>query len=364
VSTSADAADAGQQVVARMAARAIEQRIPINGSIAMTHRCNLRCVHCYLGSERHAPATASEQDTAFWRSVIDQTAEAGCLNLMITGGEPLVRPDFAEIYSHAGQRGALVTVFTNGTLLDERTVELFDRISPEIVEVTIYGATAAVYEHITGVPGSYQRCLRGVNALLARGIRTGLKTMVLRENRHEIRAMRQMASERGLTFRIDAALFPCRDGCMTPLDHRVPADEAVALEMEDAAFLRKTADYYQRRRDLPVVERLFTCMAGLTSFHVDPEGTLLPCLMVSTHRFDLRQGGFLTGWRDVLAGFQEQGIVPGYECHRCDKRSLCQVCPAQASMETGSPYVKADYLCQLGEARLRAIAPLLDKQRG
>jgi radical SAM protein with 4Fe4S-binding SPASM domain len=83
--------------------------------------------------------------------------------------------------------------------------------------------------------------------------------------------------------------------------------------------------------------------------------------MVATHGFDLTHGPFSAGWRDVLARFQEQEILPGYECHRCEKRFLCQTCPAQASMETGSPYRKAEYICRLGEARLRAIAALLDK---
>lgn len=354
-------AEAGQRLIARMAERAVDQRIPLNGSIAMTHRCHLRCVHCYLGSERHASPESGEQDTAFWRSVIDQIAEAGCLNLLITGGEPLLRSDFAELYSQAAQRGMLVTVFTNGTLIDERTVDLFDQVSPELVEVTLYGATAQVYEQVTGVVGSYRRCLDNVEALLARGIRVGLKTMVLRENRHEIQAMRKMASERGLSFRIDAALFPCRDGCTAPLEHRIPADDAVALEMEDLKLLRDTATYFQRRRGETATDRLFTCMAAVTSFHVDPQGTLLPCLMVSTHRFDLRTGSFLEGWQGALTGFQDQEILPGYECHCCDKRFLCQACPAQAGMETGSPHRKAEYLCQLGEARLRAIAELLDK---
>jgi MoaA/NifB/PqqE/SkfB family radical SAM enzyme len=361
VTVSAQTADAGQRLVARMAERAIDQRIPLNGSIAMTHRCHLRCVHCYLGSERHESPASGEQDSAFWRSVIDQIAEAGCLNLLITGGEPLLRSDFAELYSRACQRGMLVTVFTNGTLIDERIVELFDQVSPELIEVTLYGATAEIYEQVTGVAGSYRRCLDNVDALLARGTRVGLKTMVLRENRHEIQAMRQMAAERGLSFRIDAALFPCRDGCTTPLDHRIPADEAIALEMEDEKLLRETVGYFQRRHGELPTDRLFTCMAGLTSFHVDPQGTLLPCLMVGTHRFDLRAGSFADGWKGALAGFQDQEIPPGYECHCCDKRFLCQACPAQAGMETGSPHRKAEYLCELGEARLRAISALLDK---
>jgi radical SAM protein with 4Fe4S-binding SPASM domain len=341
--------------------RARAEHVPVGGSIAMTHRCHLRCVHCYLGDERHATLESREQDTAFWRSLIDQLADAGCLNLLITGGEPLLRRDFAEIYGRAAERGILTTVFTNATLVDERIVSLFDRLTPEMVEVSLYGASPQVYEQITGVPGSYRRCLAGVDALLARGIVVGLKTVVMRENLPEIDAMRRMAEERHVPFRLDAALFPCRDGCQAPLDHRIPPDLAVSLELEDQALLQRTVDFFRRMRRTPAEDRLFSCAAGLTGFHVDPEGRLLPCLMVSTHGFDLRKGSFREGWDSVLPGFREQLVEPGYTCHECEKRFLCGICPAQSGMETGSPQRKAEYLCALGEARWRAVAALLDK---
>jgi MoaA/NifB/PqqE/SkfB family radical SAM enzyme len=296
VGTALTPGDTVRKLMGAMLERAIAGRIPLNGSIAMTHRCHLRCVHCYLGDERQSLSRADEQDTAFWRSVIDQVTEAGCLNLLITGGEPLLRSDFAELYARAARRGMLVTVFTNATLVDARIVELFGELTPDLVEVTLYGASREVYERVTGVPGSYERCLAGVDALRDRGISVGLKTMVLQENRHEVSAMRTMAEARGVPFRLDAALFPCRDGCSSPLDHRIPPAEAVALEMEDKVLLQKTVDHFRETQGLPPDDRLFACMAGLTGFHVDPQGLLLPCLMVATHAFDLRQGTFREGW--------------------------------------------------------------------
>jgi radical SAM protein with 4Fe4S-binding SPASM domain len=185
--------------------------------------------------------------------------------------------------------------------------------------------------------------------------------VILAENQNEMSDLRRMASERGVSFRVDAALFPCRDGDRRPLDHRVQAADAVAIEMEDDGLRRRTADYFQRMRGLPPEQQLFSCMAGLTGFHVDPQGTLLPCLMVCTHGYDLRRGTFREGWETVIPRFREQGLTPGYECHECEMRFLCGTCPAQAGMETGSPHRKAEYLCRLGEARLDAVKAELDK---
>jgi radical SAM protein with 4Fe4S-binding SPASM domain len=345
--------------VMAMLERARAARIPLSGSIAMTHRCHLRCLHCYLGDERQAGSGPRERKTGFWLSLVDEVADAGCLNLLITGGEPLLRRDFALVYERAARRGILVTVFTNGTLVDERLLALFAELTPEMVEVTLYGASAEVYERVTGVPGSHRRCLDGVDALVARGLPVTLKAVVMRENVQEVQAMRRLAAARGLSFRIDGALFPCRDGCPAPLEHRVPPEQTVALEMEDEALLRLTADYFRRVRGSPPEQRLFACGAGLTGFHVDPEGTLWPCLMARTHGFDLRGGSFREGWDTALPGFREQAVEPGYQCHSCERRFLCGLCPAQAGLETGSTQRKADYYCALGEARFRAIAALL-----
>jgi len=354
-------ADVVKARLSAMIDRAMVERVPLNGTVAMTHRCHLRCVHCYLGWERQAPPAEGECDTAFWLSVIDQVADAGCLELVITGGEPLLRPDFGEVYARARRRGILVSVFTNATLIDGRVLGLFDELPPQLVDVTLYGASEEVYERVTGVRGSYRRCLAGVDALLARGIPVGLKAVILAENRHEMEALRAMARERGVTFRVDAALFPCRDGDRRPLDHRVDPADAVAIEMQDEELLRRATAHFQRMRGLPPEKQLFACMAGLTGFHVDPQGTLLPCLMVTTHGFDLRRGSFRQGWDEVVPRFREQGLSPGYECHECEMRFLCGTCPAQAGMETGSPHRKAEYMCRLGEARLEAVKARLDK---
>lgn len=357
-------ASPGDVAKARLSAMfdyAVAHRVPLNGSIAMTHRCHLRCVHCYLGCERQGLPAGGELDTAFWLSLVDQVADAGCLNLLITGGEPLLRPDFARVYRQARERGILVTVFTNATLIDEPIVRLFEELPPEQVEVTLYGASEEVYERVTGVRGSHRRCLAGVDALLSRGVEVGLKSVIMTDNQHEMAAIRKLATDRGVTFRVDGALFPCRDGDRGPLDHRVSAAEAVAIEMEDGQLRDKTADYFQRTKGFPPGRRLFECMAGLTGFHVDPLGTLLPCMMVSTHGFDLRQGTFRAGWEGVIPRFREQEIRPGYHCHECEMRFLCGACPAQAGMESGSPHQKADYMCRLGEARLDAVKERLDK---
>jgi MoaA/NifB/PqqE/SkfB family radical SAM enzyme len=98
--------------------RVRERRIPVQGMIETTFRCNLSCAHCYV-NKKASDVAAQARELSFERlsALIDEIVDAGCLSLVLTGGEPLIRPDFPALYVHAIQRGLMVTVFTNGTLI-------------------------------------------------------------------------------------------------------------------------------------------------------------------------------------------------------------------------------------------------------
>ncbi|MCP4715483.1 MAG: radical SAM protein, partial [Deltaproteobacteria bacterium] len=155
---------------------AVSKRIPINGTLELTRRCNLACRHCYNNLPLHdQPARRNELSTAELRRVLDELADAGCLWLLLTGGEPFARSDILDIYSAARDKGFIITLFTNATLISEQIADTLAARPPFSIEVTLYGATEKTYERITGVPGSYERCLRGIRLLQSRGLPLKLK---------------------------------------------------------------------------------------------------------------------------------------------------------------------------------------------
>lgn len=331
-------------------------RVPLSGGIDLTQQCNLRCVHCYLGDQACIRVNfKKELSTAEWIALIDEVTEAGCLYLLLTGGEPLLRKDFSGIYRHAKTNGLLVTVFTNGTLITDRILELFDDLPPHAVEVSLYGATVDTYEKITGVKGSYERCLNGIRQLLDHKINLKLKTILMTYNCHELLDIEKMANEYGVKFRFDAAIFPCFNGDKAPLTLRVTPEEAIGKEFADDDRLRQWQDFYKKRKDLSESDTLYNCGAGLTNFHIDPYGNLQPCLMTNSYKYNLLSGSFLTGWRDVIPRIREKKAAAGYVCNRCEKRTLCGVCPAFFELENGSENVLSEYLCAMGQHRFQVI---------
>jgi len=340
------------------------QRVPITGTLELTNRCNLRCVHCYLGpQEDHWSKSEDEMSTAKVLSVIDEIVEAGCLYLLITGGDPFVRDDFAEIYRHARRSGLIVTVFCNGTLAKDGIVELFKEYPPSTVEITLYGATGETYEAVTGVRGSYSKCLRGVGRLVDAGIRVGLKTVLTTLNSHELEEMRGMAKELGVPFRLDGALFPhlsSRD--KAPLGLRLPPEVVVRQELSDPENLQRWVEYVGKGFRQSASGSLYQCGAGVTGFNVDAYGHASPCLMVPHHRHSLAESSFSSLWSKELEQLRRTKPRAGYDCGQCEMISACGGCPAFNVLETGHEDVKSEYVCETTRLRWGAIQSELGAQ--
>ncbi len=339
--------------------KAARRRIPLSGTLELTRRCNLRCVHCYLGGsvQDHAAADC-ELRTDEVLALLDEITAAGCLNLLVTGGEPLLRQDFPVIYRYAKKKGLLVTVFTNATLVTPALADLFAELPPRLVEISVYGATAGTCEKVTGVRGSYSLCRKGIDTLLDRGVHIGLKTMLLTLNRHELSDLRVLAGDLNVTFRFDAAVSPCLDGETAPLQYRVPARDAVDDEFSDPDRIQSYTQFLQEFVPDHGGDHLYRCGAGMTSFHIDPFGRMQPCLMTSTPSLSLRENDFMTGWQEVLPRIREQRFQGEHSCRRCDTMLLCGYCPPFARLETGSEAGCSAYLCELGRYRSRKIAQL------
>lgn len=346
-------------------AKAGRLRVPLMGSVDLTRRCNLRCGHCYHGPlPPEARPVPSELCLEEWKRVLDEAGRAGCLFLLLTGGEPLLRREFGDVYRHAAGLGMLLTVFTNGTLVTPEVLELFGEIPPRSVEITIYGATDRTHDAVTGVRGSFAASRRGIEALLGRGVRLKLKTILMAENRHEFEGMESLAEAYGVQFRMDAGVFPRLDGDRGPLGMRVGVEDAVALEMSSAWRERSWREYFGRARTFPAADKLYACGCGLSSFHIDADGWLRPCLMVTEVRYDLRAGTFQDGWERVIPQVRAIAAPAGYACNRCEDRAACSVCPGFFRLENGDPGVRSGYLCALGRERARWLRSMAEEGTG
>ncbi len=336
--------------------KVVAGRIPIVGSLELTFRCNLSCVHCYLAHAHHGLPGKRELSYQEICGILDQVVNEGCLWLLITGGEPLLRSDFLEVYTYAKKKGLLITLFTNGTLITPQMADYLADWCPFSVEITLYGRTRETYERVTGVPGSYERCLQGIDLLLEREVPLKLKTMLMTLNRHEIWDIKAYAEGLGVEFRFDPMINAGLDGSGKPAEVRLTPEEVVGYDFADAKRLESWRELCDKLGGPPSnPEYLYICGAGVNSFHIDPYGELGVCLISRVPGYDLRQGSFHEGWYDFVPGVRRQKARDDYQCNQCELISLCGQCPGWSQLEHGDNQTAVDYLCQIAHLRAKAF---------
>lgn len=328
------------------------QRFPLSGSIELTERCNLNCVHCYINQPAaDQSASACELDAHAWRTVIDQMAEAGTLFLLMTGGEPLLRQDFPEIFTHACRHGLLVTLFSNASMLTPEITDLLAEWGLHSLEITLYGATRETYENVTRQPGSYDRCLRGIELVLSRGIKTNLKTVLLTNNQHELAAMQALTEGFGLDFRFDSTLWPRLDGTTANMRYQISNQEMLKFDLEDPKrreAWEKTAHENEGR--LIRAEYVFSCGAGMRSYHIDAKGRMTPCMMARKPALNVLSLGFSESWARI-GQIRELKREMNTSCETCTAGTVCTQCPGWSLALFGDYESISPDICKIGLLR-------------
>ena len=335
---------------------------PLNATIEVTRRCPLTCAHCYnnlpMGDRT---AQLEELTTREHYRILDEMADAGCLWLLYTGGEIFARRDFLDIYTYAKRKGFIITLFTNGTLINEAIADYLVEWRPFAIEITLYGRTRETYERLTGVPGSYDRCMRGIRLVMERGLPLRLKTVAVTLNKHEVWEMQRFAEELGVEFRFDSMMNPRIDCSQSPLGVRLTPEECVEFDLQDP---RRTEEWKQFAEDFlrPVhsaetSDQVYHCGGGVDSFAINPYGQMSICVLSQQDLYDLRGGSFREGWQEFLHRIRAgKKITRVTKCTSCELKAMCGMCPANGELENGDPEAPVDFLCRVAHLRAHAFA--------
>jgi len=347
------------------------RRVPLSLHFEVTERCNNNCRHCCINVPADdVDARKRELSLDEIRDIVDQAVELGTLWCLLTGGEPLLREDFQDIYLYLKQKGLLVSVYTNATLVDRPLVELLKRYPPRDLEVTVYGTTEAAYEAITRVAGSFAAFERGMALLQEVGVPVRLKGMVMRSNVGQLETIRDYAHRQTKDyFRFDPFLHLRLRGesgrNRSILAERLSPQEIVAVELADPdrrGSLERSCEKIILD-DIPDSGLLFRCGAGREGFAVGAYGDFRLCasLVHPDTVYDLRRGTLRDAWNNlapqVLRMETENEACRG-RCLRCSIINLCIWCPAVAYLECGELDRPVEYFCEVAHARAWTLGVL------
>lgn len=344
-------------------------RLPLDGRLDLTYRCNNACRHCWLRLPPSANEKQNELSFEDWRQIIDQARVMGCQAWSISGGEPMLRPDFPEIFDYLTRKAISYKLNTNGTLITPEIARLLTRRGDKMV--ALYGATADVHDYVTRTPGSFEAAMRGFAYLKEAGAPFTVQIVPMRANYHQFDQMQALARSLSPVYRVGAAwlwLSDCPSDARNReiADQRLDPKEVIVLDKPNPASEPFDKSGFEETCLENIIEdaiqpddRLFaSCIADRREFHVDPYGKMSFCCFIKDPalRYDLRQGTFQEAWDQFIPSLADT-VRGGQEylenCGSCELRKDCRWCAVYGYLEHGRYAARVDYLCQAAAANRR-----------
>lgn len=348
-------------------ARACRTGTPLAGNFELTARCNFNCKMCYVHLTAEEQQRRGRELTADqWLAIAEEARSRGMLFLLLTGGEPLIRKDFRYLLTELKKMGLLVSVNSNGSLIDRDWLDFFRHEPPFRFNITLYGGSEETYERLCGRP-MYSRVTENIRALRQLGIGVKLNASMTPYNVADMEAIYGMARELEIPMQLATYMFPPirRDEALVGCNDRFTACQAAdysvqwdRLRLEPEQF-RQRAQAMKQGMALPSEDEDcqgtpgegVMCRAGRSAFWINWQGGMTPCGMMTQPIFSVPEMGFARAWEETKAA-TEKIRLPG-ECAGCRLKEVCHACAAMCVTETGRFDVKPEYVCRMTHETVR-----------
>ena len=349
--------------------------LPIGGTFELTARCNFDCPMCYVHlKQEDIEAQGRELTAQQWIDIARQARDAGMVFALLTGGEPFVRKDFFEIYHAMKELGLMISINSNGSMLNGPILEKLLEDPPFRVNVSLYGGSNETYCGMCGQP-AFDRVVENIAALKARGVDVRLNVSITPYNREDLEAICRKAEELGVHVKVASYMYPSIrvNGGKYGYGDRLDPDAAAAANVQ-WDLLRFTPEEFAQRacamHEFALVEGSkcaadldegVGCRAGSTAFWMTWDGRMLPCGMMTTPEAYPLEVGFEAAWEQIRQ--ETAKIRTPSKCVSCEYKDLCGVCAAVSFTETGRFDGVPEYVCQRAEAIARQTQAEYEKRK-
>lgn len=335
--------------------------IPLSGTFEITGRCNFNCKMCYIHDSNNAELKKKELTTEQWMRIADKAQQAGTLMLLITGGEPLLRDDFAEIYTYCKKLGFEISINTNASLVDDGFIKLFKTYEPARINVTLYGANEMTYRNITCRDGYYETVTENIKRMKAAGLPVKLNLTASNYNSEDIPSIFKFAEDNKIHVQSACYLFPsARLGRDT--DRPAACDAAKnellceKLSTSPEGFAQKVEfvkNIVEKESNINSVGEKIKCRAGTAAYWITYEGNMLPCGMMEKPLVSVIDYGFEKAWQ--MVNEETLKILLPSKCTDCAYADVCFPCAASCYAETGRFDGVPEYICEKTKEYVRLI---------
>lgn len=348
--------------------KAAAMKKPVSGTFELTSGCNFNCKMCYV--HVNCPDRAKELTAEEWIRIAKEAADEGMLFVLLTGGEPLLRTDFDEIYTSLRKLGLLVAVNTNGSLIDEKKVALFTENPPRRLNISLYGTDEDTYEDLCG-KRAFTTVKNNVEALVRAGVNVKINMSETTINSRSTDEIFEFAKSLNVPFQPGGYMFPPkRIDNPAAADCRMSPEEFARSDVRHLARYKSPSElleYAQNalKNDRPPADceegELIPCRAGKCAFWLTWDGRMLPCGMMTAPEADVKSLGFSEAWRQTVSAAAEIRLPA--KCASCDYRCVCSVCAAKCLCETGSFTEAPDYICRAAKEKYRLFEEIISNNK-
>lgn len=325
--------------------------LPIAGNFELTSNCNFNCKMCYVHEPNHKELLSADE----WIAIGKRAVEKGMVFLLLTGGEPFLRPDFKEIYGALSKMGLLISINTNASLIDDDMFAFLVKNPPIRMNISLYACNNEVYEKLCGRPAC-DIVKKNIIRLHDAGISVKINASITPYNCSEIEGIHRFAEEVGVPVTATTYMYPpvrINDKKYGDAPARFDAEEAAAYMLKcreqylTPEQLRNNASFVMPDEDncTGEVQENMRCRAGKTAFWITWDGRMLPCGMFPQEGWSVREMGFDDAWEAVKA-FTKTIMMPK-ECTGCPKKDRCAACAAACIAETGESSACPEYICRM-----------------
>lgn len=301
---------------------------------------------CYIHrKENDCEAIKQEKSTEWWLSLTEQAKNAGMLMLLLTGGEPLLRKDFREIYLNAKQSGILVSVNTNGLLIGDETVAFFADNPPQKLNISLYGASEETYRNLCGNGKAYEKVIRAIIKLKQAGVNVKINYSITPDNAHDAAAVYDFAKSLDLPIQSVSYIFSPVRTCGDTF--RLSPSDAAKAHFEWRRHILGDEDMknfimHKKGSSSDLCGEKLNCRAALSTFWVTFDGYMTPCGMMTKPSVGIND--FDSAWEFMKS--ERQKILLPKECSECEKRKNCDICAAVSMAECGKSDAVPPYACK------------------
>lgn len=339
--------------------------LPIAGNFELTARCNFDCPMCYVHlSNEQVAAQGGELSAQQWLQIARAAKDRGMIFALLTGGEPLIRKDFFEIYDGMREMGLMISINTNGSLLKGEILKYFLENPPFRFNISLYGGCNETYRQMCGLP-AYDQVKENIRALRQAGIDVSLNLSITPYNRCDLAKIYADAVELDVNVKASSYMYPpirINNGQFGCGNRLLPEDAAAcSVEWDLLRFSKEEFDARARNMVNLIVEKQdgcpveegegVRCRAGFSSFWMTWNGVMTPCGMMTTPVAYPLQVGFDAAWAQIRS--QTTQIHTPSQCVNCEYKEVCGSCAAVCLTETGSFDAVPEYMCKKAKETVR-----------